>query len=81
LLNEDVLDAKILRLYKMKALNFSRKAKPEFQKYQSHSLLITQTKVAKTTLAEILHGRESVYGSGSASRLLGFSNSRRDISE
>jgi hypothetical protein len=73
LLNEEVLDNKILRLYKIKAVNFSRKAKPEYQKYQSHSLLITQTKVAKTTLAEILHGRESVYGSGSASRLLGFS--------
>jgi hypothetical protein len=73
LLNEEVLDAKVLKLYKIKALNFSRKAKPEYQKYQSHSLLITQTKVAKTTLAEILHGRDSVYGSGSASRLLGFS--------
>jgi len=73
LLNEEVLDARVLKLYKIKALNFSKKAKPEYQKYQSHSLLITQTKVAKTTLAEILHGRDSVYGSGSASRLLGFS--------
>jgi hypothetical protein len=73
LLNEEVLDGKVLKLYKVKVLNFSRKAKPEYQKYQSHSLLITETKVAKTTLAEILHGRDSVYGSGSASRLLGFS--------
>ena len=73
MIERDKIDERIFYSIIMSVANFSTHALPELQRYQCHTIIVTNTKAFKTTLALKLFGPENIYNSARASRLLGYS--------
>lgn len=70
------IDERILFAMKTKLLTFGNNVKPEYQKYNDHTMIISNTKTGKSTLLEKTCGNYK-FGRSTASRLLGFAGSEK----
>jgi hypothetical protein len=73
MIERDKIDERIFYSIIMSVINFSAHVVPELQRYQCHTIIVTNTKAFKTTLALKFFGPENLYNSARASRLLGYS--------
>lgn len=74
LLENAEIDNKILFATRTKLLTFGNKVYPDLARYNDHTLMVTNTKTGKSTILGKICGNYK-YGSGTESRLLGYSGS------